>query len=542
VKVLLLLVRVAGRWLVLGALAGLVAGTALAALMGLVHRAVTGNGSGAGMAALAFGLLALLYLACTLVADHSLKDVSEALQADVRLNILRQLLDRPLRGAEALGEARILSLLVNDVRLIADFVCRVPVAFVDFATAAGCLLYMAWLSPVAFGFNILFLAVAAACYVVPERAARGYLRRAADAMERHMGQIQFGIRGMKLLLLSRPKRRDFLGKHFQHTAGEIRALNRRGGFFHAFAERFAESVALGYIAFLVFILPRYAHYSAATATGLVLAAIFARAPLKDLLGMFSRVRRTQLAVESIERAGLKVWAEPAAEAEVSAAPFRDLELVGARFEYEGDHGQKGFAAGPFDVRLEAGEILFIVGGNGAGKTTLAKLLCGLYPPSGGRVLMNSGPVEGVAGQEAHRALFCAAFTDDPLFTHVLGIPGSEADAGGGAWLRELRLEHTVRMEDGRFSTIDLSQGQRRRMVLLSALVEDRPVLLLDEWAADQDPGFRAFFYDHIIPDLRARGKTLVLITHDDRYFDRADRLLKIEGGRLVPMAQPEVVT
>ena len=55
----------------------------------------------------------------------------------------------------------------------------------------------------------------------------------------------------------------------------------------------------------------------------------------------------------------------------------------------------------------------------------------------------------------------------------------------------------------------------------------------DEWAADQDPEFRRYFYDVLLPGLKAEGRTLIVVTHDDRYFHVADQVVFMEEGRVV---------
>jgi putative ATP-binding cassette transporter len=129
--------------------------------------------------------------------------------------------------------------------------------------------------------------------------------------------------------------------------------------------------------------------------------------------------------------------------------------------------------------------------------------------------------------------------EDPLFEHVLGLPAAAAEERGRELLALLQLDRKVSLHGTAFTTTDLSQGQRRRLVLLAALLDDRPIVLLDEWAADQDPPFREFFYCELVPSLRAQGKTVIVITHDDRYFNRADRVLKIESGQLIASVAPD---
>ncbi len=530
------LLRYAGWRLAISVGGGVAAGAALAALMRLIHRALTIPAAATGGAALQFGLLLAVYFLGNVAAQHALSEAAERLQWQLRLKLLRQVLATPLRQLERTGQPRLFNLLGADVRVLSDYFCDLPDAIVNLTIALGCFGYMAWLSPAAMFFNVLFVALAAACYLGPERLAQRLGHAAAAAQDRHTGQLQYALQAAKGLILSRPRRADFIDGHFAATGTTVRALTVRSRLIHLLAERFAEVMVLGNVACLLFVLPHFIDLPAATATGVLLAAIFVRQPLKDSLAILPRTQRARVALQRMEAAGLDPFAPddpPPAAAPAAPGGFRELSFQDVRFQYEPDHDQPGFSSGPFSLRVQAGEIVFIVGGNGAGKTTLAKLLCGLYPPHSGRVMLDGGPVTDEAGRTAQRDRFTAVFMEDPLFGHVLGLPAAAAEERGRELLALLQLDRKVSLDGTAFTTTDLSQGQRRRLILLAALLDERPVVLLDEWAADQDPPFREFFYCELLPRLRAQGKTVIVITHDDRYFDRADRVLKIESGCLV---------
>jgi putative ATP-binding cassette transporter len=207
-----------------------------------------------------------------------------------------------------------------------------------------------------------------------------------------------------------------------------------------------------------------------------------------------------------------------------------LELAGVTHAYRGE-GEDGFLLGPIDLRLRRGELVFLVGGNGSGKTTLAKLLVGLYAPAAGEVRLNGRPVGDPQG-EYYRQLFSATFADGHLFDRLLGLELAQVDAQAEGYLALLGLGHQVRAEGGRLSTIELSQGQRKRLALLTAYLEDRPVYVFDEWAADQDPRFKEVFYTRLLPELKGRGKAVLVISHDDRYFHVADRVVRLDSGTI----------
>ncbi|MEN9207898.1 MAG: ATP-binding cassette domain-containing protein, partial [Gloeomargarita sp. GMQP_bins_14] len=176
-----------------------------------------------------------------------------------------------------------------------------------------------------------------------------------------------------------------------------------------------------------------------------------------------------------------------------------------------------------------GEIVMIMGGNGSGKSTLAKLITGLYTPQSGQIIFDGVPVD-AHNRYWYRQHFAVVFSDFYLFDSLLGINDDPTLAQ--QLLQKLQLDHKVRIENGRFSTIALSQGQRKRLALLVAYLEDRPIYLFDEWAADQDPRFKDFFYREFLPQLRTEGKTVLVISHDERYFACADRLIKLDYGQV----------
>jgi putative ATP-binding cassette transporter len=214
------------------------------------------------------------------------------------------------------------------------------------------------------------------------------------------------------------------------------------------------------------------------------------------------------------------------------AEWSRIELVGVTHRYYREHEDATFQLGPIDLAFRPGEVVYLIGGNGSGKTTLAKLLLGLYTPESGVIRVDGVAIDD-AGRDRYRELFSAVFADYHLFDSLHGAAGPGIDERARRHLERLGLERRVRVEAGTLHVDGLSQGQRRRLALVAACLDDRPFYVFDEWAADQDPEFRRVFYTELIPELRARGKTVLVITHDDAYFALADRCLRMDFGRLV---------
>ena len=202
------------------------------------------------------------------------------------------------------------------------------------------------------------------------------------------------------------------------------------------------------------------------------------------------------------------------------------------YAYPREFGDRHFTLGPLHWTLHPGELIFLSGGNGSGKSTFVKLLTGLYAPNAGDIRLDGQPIT-EENREWYRQLFSVVFSDFYLFDNLLGLAAAGLDAQAQHYLEQLQLDHKIQVTDGVLSTTALSQGERKRLALLTAYLEDRQIYVFDEWAADQDPQFKDIFYTNLLPALKAKRKTVLVISHDERYFFLADRLLKLEDGKLI---------
>lgn len=225
------------------------------------------------------------------------------------------------------------------------------------------------------------------------------------------------------------------------------------------------------------------------------------------------------------------------DSEAPQAVVHSLELRGVSYSPPPVAGSEPFHLGPINLNIRQGDIVFIVGENGCGKTTLIKLLLGLYQPQSGEIRLNGEAVTDRL-RDDYRQLFTTVFADYHLFDDLVqGNAGKSLDIAT-QYLDRLEIAHKVSIKDGAFTTTDLSTGQRKRLALVNAWLEERPVLVFDEWAADQDPAFRRIFYTELLPDLKRLGKTIIVISHDDRYFDIADQLVRMKAGKVMTDLQP----
>jgi putative pyoverdin transport system ATP-binding/permease protein len=239
-----------------------------------------------------------------------------------------------------------------------------------------------------------------------------------------------------------------------------------------------------------------------------------------------------VALDKIEALGLSLANQSEVVNQAAKTPgFGQIKLVQVKYTYHRERGEE-FALGPIDLSITAGELIFIVGGNGSGKSTFAKVITGLYAPDFGSIQLDGQPVT-KENRETYRQLFSTVFSDFHLFDRLLETQQEQLEDQATHYLEKLQINHKVQLQGSKLSTLELSQGQRKRLAFLNAYLENRPIYLFDEWAADQDPFFREIFYKQLLPELKQRGKTVLVISHDDRYFHLADRLIKLDYGQLI---------
>ncbi len=537
-KELILLVLKSRTTAVLSLILGVLSGAAGAGLIWLIGETLTRGLSAASFLFIGMGVFAL----ATRIAFISLLGrIHQGAVYELRRYLSRRILGSSLRNLEAVGAARLQATLTTDVFLLGDGFRLLPAFFINLTSAIGCLVYLAWLSPLMFLGLLAFGLVGVLTYWLPtQRAVRvaELTREREDDLFKHHRSL---TEGLKELGLHRGRREAFLSQYLDPTADELRRLSIRTNDIYGATASWGLFLFFVLIGLVLFALPRFTPVSAHALTGYTFAILYLQQPLSFILEVLPTLNRGGVALRKIQALGLAPSTERLTTGEPAPAappPFERLELRGVTHAYRGEHEDDQFILGPVQLTLARGELVFLIGGNGSGKTTLAKLITGLYAPESGALSVN-GEVVTDETRERYRQNFSAVFSDFHLFESLLGAPSDpETLARIQVYLTRLHLDRKIRVTDGRFSTTSLSQGQRKRLALLGAYIEDRPIYVFDEWAADQDPSFKAVFYEELLPELKQLGKTVLVITHDDRYFHLADRVLRIEAGKLVDPAGP----
>ncbi len=543
---------------------GTISGFASAASIAAINHALTNSAS---LDRLFYGFLGLSAIA--IITQFFSQFVLSALSYDaiyqLRLQLSRWILASPLRHIEELGANRILATLSEDTETIAQTVSLIPFICIDLAVIIGCFIYLASLSLSVF---VLTLAFVVTMTIIVQLLV-GKSDRLLELARRQQDEIFKNFRaiteGFKELKLNNRRRQAFLAEELETSAAASRHFDIASIKFFSISFRIGQFLFFSLLGFLTFLLPKFQNIEPTILAGYVLVILYLLDPFQRIMQFLPGLRRGAIALKKLEELGLSLASRGETSPESIQIPkFKyNIQLSQVSYSYSQQGQEKKFTVGAIDLEIKRGELIFIIGGNGSGKSTLAKLITGLYIPNAGEILLDSEPITN-DNREAYRQLFSTVFTDFYLFESFLGIDPQAIKTKGETYLKLLQIEDKIKLipqekeswknldrppiksnpkkrlprpsqppESIRLSSIELSQGQRKRLALLTAYLEDRDIYIFDEWAADQDPIFREIFYQQLLPELKQKGKTIIAITHDDRYFHLGDRIYKLDYGKLL---------
>lgn len=530
-ELLVMLTRRSWRTVLIATLTGLVCGLAAAGSIAVVNDGLAHFEQLDITHGVKFAALALLVVLARIVADISLLELGQTAVADLRLHLSRRLVATPYRRLQALGKHRLLAMLTDDSQTISQAVELVPILLVNAGIVAACLAYLGWLSLPLLALTVLLIGLGAASFQWPQNRALTALSRARELKDQLFQQYRSLSDGVKELQLNDRRRQQFFDRLLHPTSLNYKQDFIKGMSIYALALNWGNGLFYLLIGVVLYVGPQVIELNTALVTGYILTILYMITPLSEMMNALPALGRASVALNKIKtlQEELEADTRPPKGLPVTAVATLACRSVSHTYFREQEDGH--FTLGPFDLTLRGGELVFITGGNGSGKTTLALLLTGLYQPEGGEVVLN-GALSSTADNQSFRQHFAAIFTDFCLFEHLLDNDDPTLIERARGYLAHLQLDHKVTIENGKLSTLELSSGQRKRLALLAAYLDDRPCYLFDEWAADQDPVFKRFFYTKILPDLRTRKKLVIAITHDDAYFDLADRLLKVDQGQV----------
>ncbi|HEX2841886.1 cyclic peptide export ABC transporter [Hyphomicrobium sp.] len=486
-------------------------------------------------------IMYLLAFAIFYVADRiSLREANRLLQrrlADLRSRLLEKIRNAELRSLEQFSRGEIYTTVVQETNHLSQSFPLLVSAAQSLCLLAFCLGYIAYLS----GISFLIISGVTSVGLLMFWIRRRQLSRAMASVHAQeaamLDSLSHFTEGFQEIRLNADKN-DALQRTFVGIVEDLEAKLVGIGRTWVGLLLFSNAFLYVLVGVVVFVLPVFFSGYTDVIYKIVAVAIFCVGPVTAVTSAAPLFDKANVGLAHVYTLEKRLDASTASQpgAANADAPdfraFREIALNHLTFNYRTDTGASLFKAGPWDLTISRGEVVFLIGGNGSGKSTALKLICGLYQPDGGSIRVDGVEVTN-ATLQAYREMFTCIFTDFHLFERLYGLENVDPEQVA-MLLRYMGLEDKVTFENGQFSTQELSTGQRKRLAMVVALLEQREVYLFDEWAADQDVWFRDVFYKVLLPAMKRTGKTVIAVTHDDRYWTCADRCIALDVGAMVP--------
>ena len=456
----------------------------------------------------------------------------EHLLNDIRVRVADRIRRSELESLDHVGRAEIFGIVSRETQNISQAATTLVTALQSLMMVFFSIAYIAILSKVAFFITIGMIWIGLVLHFRRSTELRRFLQDAQRKENEFLQVLTHLLDGFKESRMSQARSAD-LYDHICGISTSVEKVKAKAGTQFSAHYVLTQAMLYGLLASIVFLLPRLSPDHLDMIPKLTAAILFVIGPLSAIVGavpLYSQANVAATNIFELEETLAQAVADDLVGRPEAKAPaqFSRLELKQVVFQYA-DRGQgSSFRLGPVNLHVDKGEVVFLVGGNGSGKSTLLKTLTGLYHAQSGSITLDDTRVVPETATW-YRSHFSPIFGDYHLFDRLYGL-GHVPVERVNELLKLMQIADKTTFEAGRFTTLDLSSGQRKRLALIVALLEDRPILVLDEWAADQDPHFRQYFYETMIPELKKQGKTIIAATHDDRYFGAADRVIKLEYG------------
>jgi len=483
----------------------------------------------------------LFFLCLYVISSYYVKVQSSALIEKARQDLTNRLCNKlmltELNFIESYGRSE----LYQKLRLDVNMVCGVANSILNSTQSAVllffCLVYIAWLVPAALLFTLIGIFLGISVYLVQNKKILDTVRLARKAAVEFGEQLRDLVGGFKELKVNYSKRSDF-NNNLLTVTDKFRKLNIKVARLETISFLSTQIFIFMLIAVVVFLLPAFLSIDNTIIFQFFASILFLIGPLESLISSYQNISKASISLENIY--GLESDINNSLSELVDDShtneniAFDKITLDNIHFYYQKNNNDK-FLIGPINMTIKRGEVLFIAGGNGTGKTTLLKIITGLYLPTEGEIRINGNTLT-LENYQSYREMFSTIFTDFHVFRKLYGVSDLSQDKLSDI-LHELKLDDKTSLKDGSFDSSNLSRGQKKRFAYMISYLDNRQVYVFDEFAADQDPRFKKYFYYTILPSLKAEGKTVIAVTHDDNYFDACDRLVKMDYGKIVDSSE-----
>jgi putative ATP-binding cassette transporter len=520
-------------------LIGVFAGGVSTAMMFLLNNAATkvSQGQPVKRSMILFGLCLVAYWISKGYLLRKTTRLVEEIVERVRLRIADKVKDTDLSALESIGAAPLFNAISTHPLSISRATPQIISAATSMVLIFFACTFIRFYSTMGFLIFVVALGAILGMLMLSGKKVMAILDKTTTKDNEFVTSFDHLLHGFKELKMNSVKCEEFFERELRPLANESKDLRTETGRIATETALLASSALFMLLALIVFLLPVLSPNEIAKISSVATLVVFIFGPLSEVVAVYPQFTQAEASIRAIYSVEeqLRQYEKTAVHEDhhphQPIKEFKDLKCDKLAFNYIDQAGQTSFSLEPVNFKAKKGEMIFITGGNGSGKSTFLKVLAGLYPAASGKILIN-GVLVGPHNRQAFRNLFAPIFTDFHLFKRLYGV--ATVDQESIFELLDMTdLAQKTQIIDKEISNLNLSTGQRKRLALVIAMLEEKPIFLFDEWASEQDPVFRRKFYEEILPEMKKRGKTIIAVTHDDDYYDVADKVLKMQYGRFV---------
>ncbi|MFK3873856.1 cyclic peptide export ABC transporter [Pseudoalteromonas rhizosphaerae] len=492
--------------------------------------------------ALFISLIFVIFISRSL-SQIILGTVAVKIRYNLRKEFYSEVRKASIHSLEKLGLSKLIQCINVDISSIVMGAQLLPSIVTNLITVSGLLLLLMLFNSEIFYWISLVIAFGALTHRIFIKVGTKYFSKSRNIQDTVITNFRGLVDGSKELRLSLHKQEAFTQSSILQFEKQVYENEKSGIYAFSLAANYGELLSFISLAIFTFVVSNYVYISEQDRITTIMILLYIVGPTSALLGAFSQFSRAKIHLKKYEAIKARLKPEKVNVPNLAVLEWKTLKLRGIKFSYDNSEAALKHAIGPIDLDINKGEVTFIVGNNGSGKSTISKVISQHYLDYSGKIFCDNTLIDAENIVTLREQMY-SIYSDYYLFDYFIDYSKSNAlqiKSQIKSYIKLFRLDSHLSFDNGKFSTLDLSDGQRKRLALIIALIEDRDMYIFDEWTAEQDPIFKEVFYSQILPELKERNKAVVVISHDDRYFDVADCLYIMDKGKIIDNTEYKAV-
>ncbi|MAE87362.1 MAG: hypothetical protein CMB80_31805 [Flammeovirgaceae bacterium] len=478
-------------------------------------------------------IFSILAASIGVASTYFMAKLTSILNRDLTRNLSTDILKAEFQFVESM-EGKIVPVLTRDIKTLSHIVNRFPPFVIASTTIVITMVELMTVDPELTIYFLVIFALQALLLITLVPRLKKLTRSSLRYNNQVYAELSNMVKGLKELTLNSSKRNSFINAVVIADVKKSTHYDVGAKVISGVSERLTDMLTFLFVGVFLFLCVDYIDIDFERFKIYLPIVLFLLPFMGKVSGFIRDTKDIDAAMGEIESLNVSI-SQKKIESHEEVPALRDslndfVVFENVQYEYMNSLHERKLVFGPLNLTIKKNQVTFIIGGNGSGKTTFAKLLTGLYQPVSGTIKYQGETDITQNNILSYRECFSAYFADSFTFPYLYHLDDQWIEENADALIKLLEMEDKVSVQDKAFSTTNLSFGQKSRLALIANILDDKPFYLFDEWAANQDPYFKSIFYHKLLPKLKGMGKTIVVISHDEKYFDVADEIIELKEG------------